>query len=429
MINAIQILVYLACLYNHNIIVNSFRFHRVQTDSYSTYNRKILTKISSSTNVIPDEIETIRNDIELYMSVRKSANATTLPPEFIEYIPGSNQPIPKVNNPLEFIQPSGWYKDKNKLDIESRSDKTTPLYAHPLSISELKKYGYESLSPIILNYGGPYKVGNMLNITWRDPIRKRKVIKVTVKQQQPGQLSLGSSFDSNLDETASLLNLEDIKSKTIENDDDDDDEWIEVDEYGNSINNINRPFGIEDQQFGMDYTDWNMNNNNINNVKISKRSNNGKSNNRIIEEDREKEKNKALYNDEKFRLQGFERVYASFVLLIGTFGYGRATQDLISQLQGGTSSTSISTSTINTNNLIINSLSHSITSSSLVDIVEGFKIAFPLLICFSIVCSLKSGQVAKTNNRDVPIWTIKAFLGGPQVLLKLLNLPPLPIKN
>ena len=88
---------------------------------------------------------------------------------------------------------SGWYKDKNKLDIDSRSDRNKPLYPHPLSLTELEKYGFQALSDTILTHGGPFKVGAMLGIEWREPIRKRRVSlnKNMIEKQKPGQLSLG----------------------------------------------------------------------------------------------------------------------------------------------------------------------------------------------------------------------------------------------
>ena len=86
------------------------KFYRSSPSSLLHNNHYQLIKLylsqSSSSLQIPSEIESIKNEIQRYMEIRKSKNATMLPPESVEVAP-TKGPIRKPENPFAFIQPSG----------------------------------------------------------------------------------------------------------------------------------------------------------------------------------------------------------------------------------------------------------------------------------------------------------------------------------
>ena len=95
--------------------INCFNYqHHSKSSFLLSNNRHQLLRLSSSQSSIstssllqiPLEIESIKNEVERYMDIRKSTNATMLPPESIEVAPTSGV-VKKPENPFAFIQPSG----------------------------------------------------------------------------------------------------------------------------------------------------------------------------------------------------------------------------------------------------------------------------------------------------------------------------------
>ena len=95
--------------------INCFNYqrnllHHSKSSFLFSKNRYQLLRLSSSQSSIstssllqiPFEIESIKNEVERYMDIRKSTNATMLPPESIEVAPTSGV-VKKPENPFLFI--------------------------------------------------------------------------------------------------------------------------------------------------------------------------------------------------------------------------------------------------------------------------------------------------------------------------------------
>ena len=112
----------------------------------------------------------------------------------------------KKENPLEFVKPSGWFKDEFANELNSRTDASQPKVPHPLSNIELKKYGYGELTESVIFYGGPYKVGEDIGIGWVEPDlpkdiwaeELRPVREVSYNLDITGNLKLGAAFEDRL---------------------------------------------------------------------------------------------------------------------------------------------------------------------------------------------------------------------------------------
>ena len=283
----------------------------------------------------------------------------------------------------------GWFKDKVKLDILNRSDKTAPIITHPLSYIELKKYNYDYLTPTILSLGGPESVGDILQIKWTKPkIEKILPPRKVIVENKAGKLSLGSSFESLLDDSK-IINMDMIQLKQTVNLQ----RLEEEDEKIDTPQNSDPP----SSENGIDYSTLKYRKSINKTSKTIKSIENNKSNNKLTNID--------IYyiKEEKFKLIGYERLYTIIVLLTASFGFGHATYDLLDRLH-------THTTTISSNN-IYNSDSNTIdvynNILSIVTFIHDTSVTLcPLLCILSVVNSIRTGLLAKENNRNIAVWGV-----------------------
>lgn len=343
-------------------------------------------------------IDILKDEVSRYMNTRSNSLSTEIDVNKLsskEYQQLRKQLNRKANNPFAFLQPTGWFKDEIQFDIDKRSDKTVPVVAHPLSFIELNKYGFSNLSSSILALGGPFAVGQQLQLDWQEPIRRAPKEEVMNKRPKssPGRLALGGAFEESLSEAAEKLDLTALKSTIQENLDKD---GIYDDSDINCIGGLSRA--------SVEFTD---------NIDYSGLVKTAKANGRFVSKRTPPTKTKIAVTedrDEKFKLVGFERAYTLLLFTAGSVGYGRASKDLLSISLADSSPLS----------------SYSDLVATVTDIAH---VLFPLLLLVSVINAGRSGVQAQSSNRNVFVWTLRSFLGGPGVLASLKSLPPAAVKQ
>ena len=107
--------------------------------------------------------------VKEYMIIRGDNGASYIIPNATIVTKNRDGRETKKENALEFVKPSGWFKDEFALDLKARADDSIPKVSHPLSNIELSKYGFGDLTETIIYYGGAYNVGEQLDIGWVEP--------------------------------------------------------------------------------------------------------------------------------------------------------------------------------------------------------------------------------------------------------------------
>jgi hypothetical protein len=328
------------------------------TKKYSVNRYTNLERVFSSKSSIQEVREIVKN----YLSVRN--NCTNLSSSNTTETDIKNK---QTVNMFEFLRPTGWYKDEVMLDIDKRSDKRTPKNPHPLSFTELEKYGFQNLSTIIMDLGGPLYVGNMLGIEWTEPSSskpKSVLSKEKSISSSPGKLVLGSALDETLDSSASILNLSELKEMIAENDSTSD---------GVDLNDVSSSNILTE----IDYS------------KMKSRKGIQSSSITALKERLKIDKS------EKFRLDRWNRLYLVMMLGSGAISFGHASHDLIS---------------ITHNDKVIES------------VIKFMQYLFPTLLTVSVASGIRCGWMAKQNNRNILTWSLRSFLGGPKVMFDLKQL-------
>jgi hypothetical protein len=105
---------------------------------------------------------TLMSKINEYLALR-SINDTNNQSN-INIKPNNKKVDKKESSFFDMVKPSGWFRDEAEIELQARMDSNIPLIPHPLSFSELQKYGYESLSSHIMNLGSPHVVGQAVGI-------------------------------------------------------------------------------------------------------------------------------------------------------------------------------------------------------------------------------------------------------------------------
>lgn len=345
-------------------------------------------------------MDELRAEVQRYMQARSNSIAPEIDVNKLssaEYQQLRKQLNRKTNNPFAFLQPTGWFKDEIQYDIDKRSDKSVPIVAHPLSFIELDKYGFGNLSVSVLALGGPYAVGQQLQIDWREPVRRVKRVEEEVSTKRgsaPGRLALGGAFEESLSEAAEKLDLAALKSAIQDNGvgDDDDDDGSDL-EYG-LVRSASRSGADIDGD--IDYAGL------VKNAKSSGRFASRRAPSKAKSSDTEAED-----KEEKFKLVGLERLYTLLLFSTGSVGYGRASGDLLAFANKDSSP--------------LSSI-HDLLSTG-IDVMHQL---FPLLLALSVVNAARSALQAQSVNRNAFVWAPRAFLGGPGVLQSLKSLPPGP---
>ena len=282
---------------------------------------------------------------------------------------------------------TGWFKDKVQLDIINRSDKTAPIITHPLSYIELKKYNYDYLTPTILSLGGPESVGDILQIKWTKPkIEKILPPRKVIVENKAGKLSLGSSFESLLDDNK-IINMDMLQLKQTVNLR----RLEEEDEKTDTTQNSD----LSSSENGIDYSTLKYRKS-INKTSKTIKSIENNKNNKLTNID--------IYytKEEKFKLIGYERLYTIIVLVTASFGFGHATYDLLDRLH-------VYTTTISSNNINYSDSSIDVYNNilSIVTFIHDTSIILcPLLCILSVVNSIRAGLIAKAYNRNIAVWGV-----------------------
>eukprot|EP01038_Epipyxis_sp_PR26KG_P004942 gene4942-6915_t len=286
------------------------------------------------------------------------------------------------NNPnvFEMLKPSGWYKDKEQIDFQMRIDKKIPKIAHPLSYLELKKYGYDNLLPVIMELGGPVMVGNLIGLNWTEPIPEKEIWDESLRPKRittyfldnRGSLSLGSALEERMLD-AERLDLESIKSK------------------------------INEQSSDLSINDSPLDNNR--NPDIQYNQNKPK---KIIYDSNENKSNsipsgvvtKSVY---RFNLSSTQRLHLSILLVSISVGWGRASQDIVSNHIWGANSETI---------------------------ILGSQIISFILAISSIISAAASTKISMDNKSlDPLICAAKGLFGGPNAVIQLSQIDKTVIEN
>ena len=162
----------------------------------------------SSSSLPPQLLSEIAN----YMDVRRLSENATLPGSVVVPLSEWRRGKRALTEPLGVAKGTGWFKDQWDLDLRARSDASRPFVPHPLSFSELDKFGYARLSDEIVKFGGPNAVGVLADIGWfepeivleKEPESSRPRREETFALNLRGELKLGGGLEERLAEAESL---------------------------------------------------------------------------------------------------------------------------------------------------------------------------------------------------------------------------------
>lgn len=269
---------------------------------------------------------------------------------------------------ISTFKPSGWFKDKDALDLAKRVDKTIPKMKHPLSFVELKRFGYEDLSESIMQLGGPFVVGESLGISWTDPESDKEVWDESLRPTREttyaldfrGNLRLGEALEERLS-LAANLDLEELKTEV------------------QRVRQEEELLLLSPSQ-PRDY-------------------------NAVVGDEKKKKKKKTVFvaekrdpNRERFNLNNVQRVHLVVTSLLLSIGWGRASQDVVSlQLWGQESETGV----------------------AVVQVISF------VIVIVSIVSAAASVPLSLQKNRSSGLWVAKSLLGGPDAVVRLLEAAPI----
>eukprot|EP01041_Mallomonas_annulata_P005216 gene5216-10438_t len=271
----------------------------------------------------------------------------------------------KGDSPLEMFRPTGWYKDEIAEDLKKRSDSKLPAVLHPLSYVELERHGFGYLIEGVMKLGGPHEVGKSIGILWQEPER--------IKADWNSPLAPKKEKFFNLDMRGSLLLGSAFEDRLAAAAD------LDMEELKKKVQDeSNRYEQMENEFEGEDYSKQ----------RKTKRIN--------------RFKDEEIPVGERFTLDNIQRAYLFAVCASSALAHGRASQDLITNhIWGDFGNTLITTSEI---------------------------VSFALLSA-SLLSAIFSFTLSKSMSRNVVVWALKGFLGGPMSISMLSKLPPLTPKQ
>lgn len=275
-------------------------------------------------------------------------------------------------NFLSMFKPAGWYRDENALDLAARSDSKVPRILHPFSNVELEKYGFEDLCLPIIELGGPYIVGKMVELDWVEPELPPEVWDESLRPVRKefyaldfrGALSLGEALEDRLS-LAENMNLEEVKAdleaSKIRNV-----STSSPSSYANYIYNTKQltkqrssysPAGIPvGATIGtIDYSD-------------------------------------------RFNIPTPQRVYIVVASFLLAFAWGHASQDLLANFDSSSSGV----------------------LSTAIDVTRILSLSAAVS---SVLSAISSVSISKEKNRNQAVWLSKSLLAGPLALAELRSLP------
>ena len=278
-------------------------------------------------------------------------------------------------SPLGMVKPSGWFKDLREIDLQSRSDKRTPLIPHPLSFYELQAYGYERLSEQVIALGGPKLVGESFGIVWED-LRDEKEIwdeslrpirQESYAMDMKGSLSLGTSFEEKL-ALAGEIDVESIKQR------------LAVSKAHQTITNT-----VEYSSFPNDEDPFENLDFNSKPGKESKRRKSRGAPSKVVKPQRD---------SERFSLTGSERVFFVAVIMFTALAHGHASQDAMKTIGGNQGQNAIDLATY------ASYVAYTVSAGS----------------------AFKAASTAVSKSRNPFLWGFMGLLGGPVVSSRLVGL-------
>mmetsp|Transcript_25619 Transcript_25619/g.36750 ORF Transcript_25619/g.36750 Transcript_25619/m.36750 type:complete len:336 (+) Transcript_25619:3-1010(+) len=316
----------------------------------------------------------VLNRLNEYLSMRPTEIIEVAEPIKISKVPKKSE-APAGYDFLAMFKPSGWYKDAVALDLEARSDKRVPRTLHPLSFIELKKYGYEDLSPIIMELGGPYVVSDLIGFDWKEPELPQEVWDEDLRPRREefyaldfrGSLLLGGALEDRLS-LAENLDLEDLKSQIAE-------------VARSNSSNLNSNFK-----------------DNANFIYNSSPRKSKSTNSDSLIEEMDK-----MDSTERFNLLPNQRIYLVTLTAMFALGFGHASQDFHSILMD------------------INPKSADVVQY----VSDAAKVLSIVLITSSAISAGLSLQLSQNLFRKQELWFLKSLLSGPTALSQLKSLPPL----
>lgn len=261
---------------------------------------------------------------------------------------------------IDMFKPAGWYKDTT-----TKLDSTIPVVPHPFSYAELKKYGLESLSDDVTNFGGPIAFGRMIGIDWVEPeIPKAPVdeslrprTEVTFLLDMRGSLRLGNSLDEQLS-LAEGMNMERVKEDLAEK------ESFQDSAAGNS-----NPALME-----ADYRDKY--------AKSEKRPATRLSDQQVFEQRQQILRERR----NKISLSSLERAHVSLMCASGAIGFGRTSHELVDlgKFPG--------------------------------EVLPAFQLVFAALVIASIISSVSTVPISQSKGLNPAVWVLRSLMGGPSTV-------------
>ena len=351
---------FFVCLSILNISVDAFNAQNYFLPSTSSRLRLVVKNNNGQGTISAPVLDRIKE----YLEARES----NLIKKTIEQ---GNDLTPQYNF-LSMFKPAGWYRDENALDLAARSDSKVPRILHPFSNVELEKYGFEDLCLPIIELGGPYIVGNMVELDWVEPELPPEVWDESLRPVRKefyaldfrGALSLGEALEDRLS-LAENMNLEEVKAEL----------------EASKIRNVSTS----------SLSSYSNANYIYNTNQLTKKSSSYSPTESAIIVD---------YSD-RFNLAAPQRVYIVVASFLVAFAWGHASQDLVSNVVDSSSSPSGVLSTV----------------------IEVSRILSLLAAACSVLSAISSLSISKDKNRNQAVWLSKSLLAGPLALAELRSLP------
>jgi hypothetical protein len=210
-------LFYLICILCIGTLAFNGR-HMIRTSSQLPNSRSLsISDTKQDTGNDVGLVTSLAKDLEPYFQLRQTSGETISMESLEEEL--QRRKLQKKETPFfAMVSPSGWYKDKDAIDLKARSDSRIPLVSHPLSLLELEKYGYERFYDQIMQLGGPYAAATAIGYEWTPPPvpsewteDMRPVTNESYALSVQGELSLGGSLEEKL-QAAERIDVEAIKA-------------------------------------------------------------------------------------------------------------------------------------------------------------------------------------------------------------------------
>ena len=332
------------------------------TQNYFRPSSSRFTSLRNNLNSQEDLIDpSVLDRIKEYLKARES--------KIIKSNPEDKSLTPQYDF-LSMFKPAGWYRDKNAIDLAARSDSKVPRILHPFSNVELEKYGFEDLCLPIIELGGPYIVGKMVELDWVEPELPPEVWDESLRPVRKefyaldfrGTLSLGGALEERLS-LAENLNLEELKAD------------LETSKLRNVSTSPTSPYGNANYIYN---TNQPKQRPSYSSTGTAYSATGG-----IID-----------YSD-RFNIPAPQRVYIVFASFLLAFAWGHASQDMLLSSSDGVLSTA----------------------------VEGARILSLSVPVAGVLSAATSLSASKDKNRNQAVWLSKSLLAGPLALAELKSLP------